>query len=97
LKPTEGIDAVKKQFGLEMSTGNFSAYKTQIRAESKSPRSPVAAKRKMGRPKGSGNKASPTAISGRANPLEAAQQVKALVDRYGADTVKGLAELLGKA
>jgi tRNA(fMet)-specific endonuclease VapC len=31
-----------------------------------------------------------------ADPLEAAQQVKALVDRYGAETVKSLADLLAR-
>jgi hypothetical protein len=45
-----------------------------------------------GRPEG--NKATAAATS--ADPLEAAQAVKALEDKYGAATVKGLAELPGK-
>jgi hypothetical protein len=38
----------------------------------------------------------PQAAQAAADPLEAARQVKELCDRYGAETVKGLAELFGK-
>jgi hypothetical protein len=37
----------------------------------------------------------PTSNQAGPNPLEVARQVKELVDRYGAETVKGLAELFG--
>jgi ribosomal protein S24E len=86
MKPGDGVAAIKKEFGLDISTGNFSAYKSQIKAKGKESK-PAAAKGRGGRPK---------VATAEASPLDAAQQVKALVDRYGTETVKGLAELFGK-
>lgn len=85
MKPADGVAAVKARYGIEMSTSNFSAYKSQIRAKGKEP----GTSRK---PKGRH-----TGITGGgsfgADPLEAAEAVKDLVDRFGAKTVKGLADL----
>jgi hypothetical protein len=95
-KPKDGVATIKTQYGLEMSPSNFSAYKSQIRTKAaERPQASEAPKNKGGRPKGSGKKASAAGVS-EADPLEAAQQVKALVERYGAGTVKGLAELFGR-
>ena len=93
MKPGDGIEAIKKKYGLEMSPANFSAYKSQTRA--KAGEGAGKGKGKGGRPKAAPTKAPAAGASG-ADPLEAAQQVKALVGRYGADTVKGLADLFGK-
>src|SRR5262249_8970643 len=71
------------------------AYKSQIRAKAGEAAGQAKGKDRRGRPKAVPPKAPPTRPSG-ADPLEAAQQVKALVDRYGASTVKGLADLFGK-
>jgi hypothetical protein len=51
-----------------------------------------SAKRRGGRHKGNAE-----ATAAKASPLEAAQQVKALVDMYRVKTVRGLADLFGKA
>ena len=92
MKQGEGVEAIKKKYGLEMPTANFSAYKSQIKAKDRE--GSPAQKSKGGRPKAAPAKAPAAGASG-ASPLEAAQQVKALVDRYGAETVKGLADLFG--
>jgi hypothetical protein len=91
MKPGDGIEAVKKRFGLEMSTGNFSAYKSQIRSKGKDGQ--AAPPKKGGRPKAQAAGASSGTA---ADPYEAAQQVKVLVDKYGADSVKNLADLFRK-
>jgi hypothetical protein len=92
MKPQDGVVAVKRLYGLEMSTGNFSAYNSQIRAKEREG-GPAKGKGKGGRPKKV--EAAPTSAVG-GNRLEAAKAVKALVDKYGAEQVKGLADLFAK-
>jgi len=75
-----------------MSTANSSAYQSPIRAKEREGNRSRRSAREEGRPK----KAQPaSAPASGSNPLEAAQAVKALVDTYGAEQVKGLADLFG--
>jgi hypothetical protein len=98
----EGADYVKQRFGLGMSPEMFGSYRSSIH------RGKGGAKRRRGRRgrkaaaesgvhKAAGQSRMNRVPRGRgaaaANPLEAARQVKELVDRFGADTVRGMVEL----
>src|SRR5689334_17278087 len=88
--PTDGVAFIKERFGLDVSTAMFGAYKSQLKAKagagSKGKGKPG---RKLGRKPAEARAAAPAA----GNPLEAARAVKEMVERYGAETVRGMVDL----
>jgi hypothetical protein len=79
ISPADGARAVQAHYGLRMAANTFRAYKSSMKR--------LAA-----------NRANPAHLSAPvdgADPLAAARQVKALVEQFGAETVKGLADLFG--
>ena len=73
------LDLELERYGLRMAANTFRAYKSSMKR--------LAA-----------NRANPAHLSAPvdgADPLAAARQVKALVEQFGAETVKGLADLFG--
>jgi hypothetical protein len=86
-KPQEGIDHIKQNFGIDLPAGIFSSYKSMINSKKG-----VAPGKRGRKPKsmsatGSGSKAHGGDV------LQLAQEVKALVGKYGADAVKGMADV----
>lgn len=91
-KPTAGIAHIKEKFGLDIPAGIFSSYKSQIgKAAGKKP---GKRGRKPGRPAGSGP-ATPAASTngGHGVSIRLARDVKKLVEEYGSDAVKGMADV----
>jgi len=88
--PPDGVKFVKDTFGMEMTNGNFSTLKSQIKkaASSSTPA------RKPGRPAASANgsaKPAPVASSKNASsPAELALAVKRLVSQYGVEAVRDM-------
>jgi hypothetical protein len=100
--PADGIPWIKKQFGLDLKNQQFSSYKLELRGKQgrggkgrggRKP-GPKAAQPAAAAPT---PKAAPVSRPGAGNPLDAARQVKELCERYGAETVKGLADLFAGA
>lgn len=77
-KPQEGVEYVRREFGLEIPTPVFSSYKSQIRAKDNS-----------SRPRSARGRVSPVG-----DPVELARDVKELVQRYGADAVRDMIDVL---
>lgn len=106
--PKDGVAFVKERFGLEMSVNHFSNYKSKLqgtkgsgRKGKRKPKKRKAGPETMlaatvvefadvptGRPRTRRPKADDT--------LSAARDVWQLCDRYGVETVKGLAVLFGE-
>ena len=84
-KPQDGVDHIKEKFGLDVPTAIFSSYKSAINSK----------KSKRGRNGKAG--ASGVEVSSKgsfnANGIQLAQEVKALVGKYGAEAVKGMADV----
>lgn len=82
--PSQGVGYVKEKFGVEVTPQQFSIIKSQ-------------AKKKAG--SGGGSRGGPERVvrssSSRngAQAADLARQVKQLVDEYGADAVRGMAEV----
>lgn len=100
--PTDGVSFIKERFGLEVNASMFGAYKSQLKAKERAGVGQGKPGRKPGnkpgrKPGAAGAKPGPqpgaVAAPAAGNPLEAARQVKELVERYGAETVKGLADM----
>jgi hypothetical protein len=89
--PTEGVAFIKEHFGLEVSPGMFSAYKSQMRSKKGKPG------RKPGRkPKSESGTASAAGVSKAPttdNLVGAVATVQQLVQQLGAETVRGLVDL----
>ena len=86
-KPTEGVDFIRREFGLDLKPQHFSTYKTQIqKQQGKKPRHKAKAK-------GTAPVTASRTSEATSNPLEAARQVKDLVDHLGPETVRGLVDL----
>jgi hypothetical protein len=89
--PPDGVKFIKDTFGMEMTNGNFSTLKSQIKkaaGESK----PAG---KPGRPAGA-KATSAAKPSANGNPADLARQVKALVGQYGAETIRDMVEVFAK-
>jgi len=89
--PVKGVAYIKEKFGLNLKPQQFSNYKNYMRTQQgKKPR----------------HKAKPATVTApvppkpqpktTGSPLEAARQVKELVDSYGPDVVRGLVDLFAK-
>jgi hypothetical protein len=84
LTAEDGAAFVRRRFGLDMTPGTFAAHQRRLQAGERRPG-------KGAPPPGRGK----APAGGRGDLLEAAKAVKELVDRYGADTIKGLCDLFG--
>ena len=87
-KPAEGVAFIKKEFGLELTSGQFSTVKFQ--EGKKKGRTPG----KRGR-KPAATSAPGLVVNGRSagNPAELARAVKALVMAHGPEAVKGMVDV----
>lgn len=90
LTAKRGVPLVKERFKIEMTEGSFAANKTTFLKQQRE--SGEAPSRRPQREQAPTRSAGPAVGT---DPLEAARAVKELVDRYGAETVKGLADLFG--
>jgi hypothetical protein len=77
----EAMPWIKEQFDLDINEPTFNSYKSSIKNKARKEQEPE--------PQGEGFK-------GEVDPLEAARAVKELVEKYGAKTVKGLADLFDR-
>ncbi len=93
VKPIEAVAYIKEKFGIDMSAAMFSSYKSsEAKKAGGGTAGPVG---RPGRPAGRpALHARPVAANG-SGPAEAAEAVKLLVDQYGPDEVKKLADLFG--
>jgi hypothetical protein len=82
-KPADGVSYVKEKFGVDITAQYFSIIKSQVKKKGPSPRVRKTASGTTGVGNG---KAVGTAA-------DLARQVKTLVEAYGADAVKGMAEV----
>jgi hypothetical protein len=91
--PPDGVKFVKDTFGMEMTNGNFSTLKSQIKKAAGT----TTPARKPGRPAASANgsaKAGGISSGGKtANAAELARSVKALVTQYGAEAVTDMTKV----
>ena len=93
-KPQEAVAHIKEKFGLDITTAIFSSYKSAINAKNGSTPGKRGRKAKAGST--NGRVASMTAATDgnfTGNGIQLALEVKALVGRYGADAVKGMADV----
>jgi len=94
-------DAAKRD-KIQVKSGDIAAQKQAMKKGGGSATAAASKTGGNGRKKGAKKDkpaAQPTASAKKADgssPLEVARQVKELCERYGAETVKGLAELFGK-
>ena len=84
-QPKEGVAWIKETFSMDLSPGAFSTLKTLLKSANK------PSGKKRGRPARTIPTARPTTIgNGKANPVDLARGVKALVDQFGADAVRDM-------
>ncbi len=81
-KPTDGVEYLKEKFDIEMKPTMFSTYKSNIQR-----------KEGGGVSIGSGKTKAEAGGVTIGNGLAAAREVKSLVEKYGADTVRGYLDL----
>jgi hypothetical protein len=96
--PGDGVDFIRRRFGLEMSKQHFSATKSKLKsAEDMKESAPQAAPKAATKPQPVGNyQTPPEQPAGRdANLLDALDQMKPLIAQYGPDHVKRMVDLLG--
>ena len=95
--PGEGVDFIKKHFGLEMSKQHFSATKSKLKKTggSQSRKASQAPARKKA-VKVEGYLSPPEQPAGRdGNLLDALEAIKPLIAQHGAESVKRMVDLLG--
>ena len=91
-KPQEAIAHIKEKFGLDVPAVVFSTYKSVINAKKGS--TPGKRGRKAGSANGRVASMAATADGNfTGSGIQLALEVKALVGRYGADAVKGMADV----
>lgn len=83
IQPADGVEWIKAKYGIEINPQHFSSTKSQLRKKEGEPSG------KRGRPAtGATTRTAGGSIS------EAVRAVKELVDKYGADEVRALLDLL---
>jgi len=101
--PGDGVDFIRKRFGIEMSKGHFSATKSKLKSAEAAGASkggakksaPAAATKRKPEPVGD-YQSPPEQPAGRdGNLLDALEQMKPLIAQYGPDHVKRMVDLLG--
>ena len=97
--PGDGVDFIRKRFGLEMSKGHFSATKSKLKSAEGQRRRPhpKPLRRPPAKPQPVGDyQTPPEQPAGRdGNLLDALEQMKPLIAQYGPDHVKRMVDLLG--
>ena len=96
--PGDGVDFIRRRFGIEMSKGHFSATKSKLKtAEGTKKAAPQAASKSSTKPQPVGDyQTPPEQPAGRdGNLLDALEQMKPLIAQYGPDHVKRMVDLLG--
>jgi hypothetical protein len=93
-KPQEAVTHIKEKFGLEVPTAIFSSYKSAINA--KKGTTPGKRGRKAKSVSSISGEARNSALShgsSAGNGIHLAKDVKSLVEKYGAEAVKGMADV----
>lgn len=85
-KPKEVVEYVKTHFNIDVTAPTVSQLKLLDKKKSDT-KTHVVSSRRNGKPK-------PSAIASPTLALDLARSVKALVDQYGADAVKAMAEIM---
>src|SRR5206468_1818357 len=78
----EGVPWVKGQFGLDLTPNHFNTIKSTL------------GKGQGGGQKGGAGKPKPAPKAGEPDAVQAVRAVKEVMDKFGADTVRGLVDLL---
>ena len=86
--PSAGVAWIKETLGVEVTNQQFSSYKTQEKAKGS-----AASSKAVPVPVASNGAVHRNGSVGHGLSLDAAKQVKELVGKFGAKTVKELAEL----
>ena len=90
-KPQAGVDHIKEKFGIELPAQIFSSYKSMINSKKG-----VAPGKRGRKPKSVSTVAAGGSKGHGGDVLKLAQEVKALVGKYGADAVKGMADVFAE-
>ena len=95
--PVLNDEAKKQKMGFEITAADFGNFRTELKkgggkTEPATTEASVPANKKPAAP--AAKKAAPAAAA--SDPVAAAKAVKALVSQFGAETVKGLADLFSK-
>lgn len=90
-KPIEAVAHMKEKYGVDMKPQVFSSYKSTEQKRAAGGQNPVSSR--PGRPR---TYTRPAAPIGGSSPAEAAESVRDLVERYGPDEVKKLADLFSR-
>ena len=96
--PGDGVDFIRRRFGIEMSKGHFSATKSKLKsAEGAKKPPPKAASKSSTKPQPVGDyQTPPEQPAGRdGNLLDALEAMKPLVASLGKEQVKRMVDLLG--
>jgi hypothetical protein len=96
--PEEGVDFIRKRFGIEMGRQHFSATKSQLkRKEAAAPQDGRKARGARQAPEASPQvaPATPSPANGEPDLIESLETLKPLIASYGAEKVKRLVDLLG--
>jgi hypothetical protein len=97
--PGDGVDFIKRRFGLELSKQHFSATKSKLKTtgggqSKKAGQAPTPGRRKAAPVEG--YLAPPEQPAGRdGNLLDALEAIKPLIAQHGAESVKRMVDLLG--
>lgn len=92
-KPQHGVQWIKDEYGVELTTATFSVTKSQLQQAGEAPAQP---KKRGRKPKATATPSAPPAAANHAmTHAEAARAVKDLVEKLGAAEVKNLADLFG--
>jgi hypothetical protein len=86
--PTEAVAHIKKEFGIDITTQQFSTYKSNLKAKGASSRAGRRTGKRSGTEIGNGR-----TTRGGIDVVDAATAVKELCGQIGADKVKRLAGL----
>jgi hypothetical protein len=101
--PGDGVDFIRKRFGLEMSKGHFSATKSKLKSSegqggkkaAPAKAAPKAAAKSRPEHVAERQRATARPASGEGNLLDLMEQMKPMVDEHGVDTLKRIVDLLG--
>jgi hypothetical protein len=96
--PADGVDFIKRRFGIELSKQHFSATKSKLKTtgagQSKEATRVAAPSKKAARVEG--YLAPPEQpAGGEGNLLDALEAIKPLIAQHGAESVKRMVDLLG--
>ena len=97
--PADGVDFIKRRFGIELSKQHFSATKSKLKTTGggqtkEASRATAPARKKAARVEG--YLAPPEQpAGGEGNLLDALEAIKPLIAQHGAESVKRMVDLLG--